>query len=93
MALGARPQGRTERMDVHLSDDLERLVMSKVESGRYRSAAEVVSTALRALDAQDQELDARATTFQAEVERRLSGWQVAIMDFAALKRSLRAGAQ
>jgi antitoxin ParD1/3/4 len=76
-------------MDVHLSEDLERLVLRKVESGLYRSADEVVSTALRALDAQDQELDARATTFQAEVERRLSEGPAAVMDFTALKRSLR----
>ncbi len=76
-------------MDVHLSEELERLVMSKVESGLYPSADEVVSTALRALDAQDRELDARATTFQSEIERRLSEGPAAIMDFVALKRSLR----
>jgi len=76
-------------MVVHLSKDLERLVQRKVESGQYRSADEVVSTALRVLDAQEQELDARATTFQAEIERRLGEGPAEVMDFAALKRSLR----
>src|SRR5262249_38535270 len=36
-------------MVVHLSADLERLVQSKVESGHYRSADEVISEALLAL--------------------------------------------
>jgi antitoxin ParD1/3/4 len=76
-------------MVVHLSEDLERLVQRKVASGRYRSADEVVSTALRVLDAQDQELDARATAFQEEIERRLGEGPAEVMDFAALKRSLR----
>ncbi len=76
-------------MVVHLSEDLERLVRRKVASGQYRSADEVVSTALRVLDAQDQELDARATTFQEEIERRLGEGPAEVMDFAALKRSLR----
>jgi putative addiction module CopG family antidote len=40
-------------MDVHLSEDLEKLVQEKVESGRYRSADEVISKALLALDQRD----------------------------------------
>ncbi|MEP7011007.1 MAG: hypothetical protein ABJC13_11850 [Acidobacteriota bacterium] len=34
-------------MDVHLSGDLERLVLKKVEGGLYRSADEVISEACR----------------------------------------------
>ena len=48
-------------MEVHLSEDLERLVQKKVESGRYRSPNEVISQALLVLDERDQELDARAS--------------------------------
>ena len=40
-------------MNVHLSEDLEKLVQEKVESGRYRSADEVISKALLALDQRD----------------------------------------
>jgi antitoxin ParD1/3/4 len=49
-------------MEVHLSEDLEKLVQEKVESGRYRSAGEVVRTALLVLDERDQELDMRASS-------------------------------
>ena len=76
-------------MEVHLSDDLERLVQEKVASGLYRSPTDVISRALRVLDAQDQELDARATAFQTEIEKRLASGPATVMDFSALKRSIR----
>jgi antitoxin ParD1/3/4 len=76
-------------MDVHLSADLERLVQEKVESGRYRSAHDVISQALHALDERDQELDARTTAFKTEIERRLASGPATPMDFPALKRRIR----
>jgi antitoxin ParD1/3/4 len=41
-------------MNVHLTDELERLVLSKVQSGRYNSASEVVREALRLLEERDE---------------------------------------
>ena len=41
-------------MNVHLTPELERLVQSKVKSGRYSSASEVVGEALRLLDHRDE---------------------------------------
>lgn len=76
-------------MDMHLSEDLERRIQKKVDSGLYRSADEVVSTALRVLDERDQELDARATAFQAEIQKRLASGPATAMDFSALKKSIR----
>jgi antitoxin ParD1/3/4 len=40
-------------MDVHLTAEMEWLVESKVQSGQYRSAAEVVSEALRLMEERD----------------------------------------
>jgi antitoxin ParD1/3/4 len=82
-------QRRKEAVEVHLSDDLERLIQEKVASGLYRSPAEVISKALRILDEQDQELDARATAFKTEIENRLASGPATVMDFSALKRSIR----
>ncbi len=75
-------------MVVHLSADLEKLVQTKVESGLYRSADEVISEALHALDERDQELDARATAFQMEIGRRLASGPATPMDFVGIKRSI-----
>jgi len=76
-------------MNVHLSEDLERLVREKVDSGLYRSADDVISTALRALEERDQELNARATAFQSEIEERLVSGPATPMDFSELKKSIR----
>lgn len=40
-------------MNVHLTPQLDALVRSKVESGLYNSASEVIREALRLLDEQD----------------------------------------
>ena len=76
-------------MVVHLSEDLERLVQEKLESGHYRSPNEVISKALHMLDERDQELDARATELKVEIERRLASGPATPMDFSALKRRVR----
>lgn len=76
-------------MQVHLSKDLERLVQEKMEGGRYRSPAEVISEALHALDERDQELDAKATRFKEEVGRRLAAGPATPMDFSTVKRRIR----
>lgn len=80
-------------MNVHLPEDLERLVQEKVNSGLYRSADEVISSALRVLDERDHELDTRATAFQTEIENRLGSGPATPMDFSALKESIRAEAK
>lgn len=77
-------------MDVHLPAELERLVQDKVASGRYRSADDVISTALRAFEEQDLALDARAQAFKAEIERRLASGPATPMDFSEVKRRIRA---
>jgi antitoxin ParD1/3/4 len=77
-------------MNVHLPVDLERLVQDKVASGRYRSAEDVISNALRALEEQDLALDARAHAFKTEIERRLATGPATPMDFSEIKRRIRA---
>lgn len=77
-------------MDVRLPAELERLVQDKVASGRYRSADEVISIALRTLEEQEQALDARAKAFKAEIEHRLAGEPATPMDFSEVKRRIRA---
>ena len=41
-------------MDVHLTPELEKIVQSKLQSGRYHSASEVVSEALRIMEQRDE---------------------------------------
>ena len=41
-------------MDVHLSPDVERIVTDKLQTGRYKSANDVVDEALRLLERRDE---------------------------------------
>ncbi len=77
-------------MNVHLSAEVEQLLQDRVASGRYRSADDLISTALQALDEQELALDARAEAFKTEIERRLAGGPATPMDFSEVKRRIRA---
>jgi len=63
-------------MNVHLTPELEQLVQTKVQSGRYNSASEVVREALRLMEQKDelrtiqlQELRNRMDKGLAQAER------------------------
>jgi antitoxin ParD1/3/4 len=58
-------------MNVSLTPELEKYVQSKVESGRYTSASEVVREALRLLEQKEQEREAALKEFREELDRRL----------------------
>jgi antitoxin ParD1/3/4 len=49
--------------NVNLTEEVDRFVLSKIESGRYENASEVVRAALRTLEREDQEFEAQASCF------------------------------
>lgn len=55
-------------MNVHLTAELEQLVQSKVKSGRYNSASEVVREALRLLEERDQLLELRKEAIRRKID-------------------------
>jgi antitoxin ParD1/3/4 len=58
-------------MNVSLTTELEKFVSTKVESGRYNSASEVVREALRLLEEHDQARSVQLAGFNQELGRRL----------------------
>jgi antitoxin ParD1/3/4 len=58
-------------MNVSLTTELEKFVSSKVDSGRYNSASEVVREALRLLEEHDQARSVQLAGFNHELGRRL----------------------
>jgi len=58
-------------VNVSLTPELEKFVSTKVESGRYNSASEVVREALRMLEEHDQARAAQLAEFNRELGRRL----------------------
>jgi antitoxin ParD1/3/4 len=59
-------------MNVSLTPDLEHFVHSKVKSGRYTSASEVIREALRVLEDHEQARGAQLAEFNRELGRRLA---------------------
>lgn len=59
-------------MNVSLTPELENFVQTKVVSGRYTSASEVVREALRLLEGQDQMRAAQLEEFRSGTDRRLA---------------------
>ena len=59
-------------MNVSLTPELEEFVSTKVGSGRYNSASEVVREALRLLEEHDSARAAQLAEFNGELGRRLA---------------------
>lgn len=77
-------------MNVNLTPQLEELVRSKVESGLYGSASEVVREALRLMDEQDRLRAAKLDQLRAEVRRGLESGPSQVWDAAQTKQQARA---
>ena len=59
-------------MNVSLTPELESFVHTKVTSGRYTSASEVVREALRLLEDHEKARAARLEDFVSEIDQRLA---------------------
>jgi len=58
-------------MNVSLTPELEKFVATKVESGRYTSASEVVREALRTLEREEKSREQQIAEFNRELRARL----------------------
>jgi antitoxin ParD1/3/4 len=76
-------------MNVNLTPQLEELVRTKVESGLYNSASEVVREALRLMDEKDRVHAAKLEQLKAEVRRGLDSGKSQPWDAAKVKQQAR----
>ncbi len=54
--------------NVNLTDELDRFVATKIESGRYENASEVVRAALRTLEREEQEHEAKLAALRVAID-------------------------
>ena len=54
--------------NVNLTDELDRFVLKKVESGRYENASEVVRAALRTLEREEQLYQAKLAALRTAID-------------------------
>ena len=55
--------------NVNLTKELDRFVATKVKSGRYENASEVVRAGLRTLDREEREYEAKLETLRAAIDQ------------------------
>ncbi len=72
-------------MNISLTKQLEDLVKSKVESGLYGSASEVMREALRLLEDRDRIRSMRLEDLRAEIKRGLDSGEATPLDIGAVK--------
>jgi antitoxin ParD1/3/4 len=53
---------------VNLTEELERFVLEKVETGRYESASEVVRAALRTLEREERQYEAKLAALGSAID-------------------------
>jgi antitoxin ParD1/3/4 len=76
--------------NVSLTDELDRFVLAKVESGRYENASEVVRAGLRILEREEQKYDLRLAALRAAIDEGASG-TAAGNPFARVRKTLKLG--
>ena len=54
--------------NVNLTDELDRFVSTKIKSGRYENASEVIRAALRTLEREEQEFEAKLAVLRAAID-------------------------
>lgn len=54
--------------NVNLTDELDRFVLSKVDSGRYENASEVIRAALRTLEREERQYEAKLEALRTAID-------------------------
>jgi antitoxin ParD1/3/4 len=55
--------------NVNLTDELDSFVLAKIESGRYENASEVVRAALRTLEREEQQFEAKIAALRNAIDK------------------------
>jgi antitoxin ParD1/3/4 len=55
--------------NVNLTDELDSFVLAKIESGRYENASEVVRAALRTLEREEQQFEAKIAALREAIDK------------------------
>lgn len=77
-------------MNVNLTPQLEEMIRTKVDSGTYRSASEVVREALRLMEEQDQLRQLKLDALRLAIHRGLESGPSELWDAAAIKQKAHA---
>src|ERR1700731_3484090 len=74
--------------NVNLTEELDRFVLTKVESGRYENASEVVRAALRTLEREEQQYETKLARLRAAIDEGDTGGIAEGDPFARVREAL-----
>jgi antitoxin ParD1/3/4 len=74
--------------NVNLTEELDRFVLAKVQSGRYENASEVIRAAIRNLEREEQEFHAKLKTLRSAIDEGDSSGLARGDVFAQAQRAL-----
>jgi len=74
--------------NVNLTDELDRFVLTKVESGRYENASEVVRAALRTLEREEEQYELKLAGLRAAIDEGDAGGIAAGDVFGRVRQAL-----
>ena len=74
--------------NVNLTDELDRFVLAKVRSGRYENASEVIRAALRTLERDEREYEAKLTALRAAIDEGNASGVARNNVFARVRKTL-----
>ena len=72
--------------NVNLTDEMDRFVFEKIETGRYGNASEVVRAALRTLEREEREDEARLAALRSAISEGDASGLAASGVFARVRR-------
>jgi antitoxin ParD1/3/4 len=76
-------------MNVHLTEHFEKFIETKLKSGHYGSASEVVRDALRLLEEKDQIKTLKLQALKAEIKKGLESGDPTPFDADSIKKKAR----
>ena len=75
--------------NVNLTDELDRFVLAKVESGRYENASEVVRAALRTLEVEDQRYELKLAALRKAIDAGDASGVAESNSFGRVRRAIK----
>lgn len=75
--------------NVNLTDELDRFVKAKIRSGRYENASEVVRAALRNLERDEREYDAKLAALRAAIDEGVASGIAEDGVFSRVRKTLK----
>ena len=75
--------------NVNLTDELDRFVVAKVESGRYENASEVVRAALRTLEHEERQYEIKLAALKSAIDAGDASGVARGNSFARVRQALK----